>query len=122
MMSKNILVVDDAVSMRGLVSMALRNNGYDVVEASDGKDALNKLAAHKVDMIVTDLNMPNMDGITLIKEVKAIGKHKFTPIVMLTTESQESKKAEGQQAGAKAWIVKPFKPDVLVGVVKKIIG
>ena len=122
MMAKNILVVDDAVSMRGLVSMALRNNGYQVVEASDGKDALNKLSEHKVDMIVTDLNMPNMDGITLIREVKAIGKHKFTPIVMLTTESQESKKAEGQQAGAKAWILKPFKPDVLVGVVKKIIG
>jgi two-component system chemotaxis response regulator CheY len=121
-MAKNIMVVDDAVSMRGLVSMALRNNGYDVVEASDGKDALIKLAGHKVDMIVTDLNMPNMDGITLIKEVKAIARHKFTPIVMLTTESQESKKAEGQQAGAKAWIVKPFKPDVLVGVVKKIIG
>ena len=122
MMAKNILVVDDAVSMRGLVSMALRNNGYQVVEASDGKDALNKLSEHKVDMIVTDLNMPNMDGITLIREVKAIGKHKFTPIVMLTTESQASKKAEGQLAGAKAWIVKPFKPDVLVGVVKKIIG
>lgn len=121
-MGKRILVVDDAVSMRGLVSITLKKSGYDVIEASDGKDALNKLNGTQVNLIITDLNMPNMDGIALIKSVKAMPGHKFVPIVMLTTESQESKKREGQMAGAKAWIVKPFKPDSLLTVVKKIIG
>lgn len=122
-MSKTILIVDDAASMRGLVGMTLKSKGYNVIEASDGKNALEKLkAAQKVDLIVTDLNMPNMDGIQLIKTLKTDPKFKFVPIVMLTTESQEAKKEEGRKAGAKAWIVKPFKPDVLVDVVKKIIG
>ncbi len=122
MMGKRILVVDDAVSMRGLVSITLKKSGYDVIEASDGKDALSKLKGTQVNLIITDLNMPNMDGISLIKSVKAMPGYKFIPIVMLTTESQESKKREGQMAGAKAWIVKPFKPDSLLTVVKKIIG
>ncbi len=122
MMGKRILVVDDAVSMRGLVSITLKKSGYDVIEASDGKDALSKLKGTQVNLIITDLNMPNMDGISLIKSVKAMPGYKFVPIVMLTTESQESKKREGQMAGAKAWIVKPFKPDSLLTVVKKIIG
>jgi len=122
-MAKRILIVDDAVSMRGLVAITLRGAGYEVVEASDGKEALGKLAAaSRFDMILTDLNMPHLDGIGLIKAVKAMAKHKFLPIVMLTTESQEDKKREGQQAGAKAWVVKPFKPETLLAVVKKIIG
>lgn len=122
-MSKTILIVDDALSMRGLVSMTLKNSGYNVIEASDGKDALNKLAsAGKVDLIVSDLNMPNMDGIALIKALKNDPKYKFIPVVMLTTEGQDAKKEEGRLAGAKAWIVKPFKPDVLLSTIKKIIG
>lgn len=122
-MAKSILIVDDAVSMRGLVAITLRGAGYEVVEASDGKEALAKLAvSSRFDMILTDLNMPNLDGIGLIKAVKAMAKYKFLPIVMLTTESQEDKKREGQQAGAKAWVVKPFKPETLLAVVKKIIG
>ena len=122
-MGKKILIVDDAASMRGLVTMTLKKSGYEVVEASDGKDALTKLSSvGKVDLIITDLNMPNMDGIELIKTLKTDMKYRFIPVIMLTTESQEAKKEEGRKAGAKAWIVKPFKPDVLVSVVKKIIG
>lgn len=122
-MPKSILIVDDAASMRGLVAITLKTAGYEVVEAADGQDALGKLSgAARFDLILTDLNMPNLDGIGLIKAVKAMAKHKFLPIVMLTTESEEGKKQEGRQAGAKAWVVKPFKPDVLLSVVKKIIG
>ncbi|MBF0398600.1 MAG: response regulator [Desulfobacterales bacterium] len=121
-MPKSILIVDDAASMRGLVAMTLRNAGYNVFEASDGKDALSKISQNKVNMVVTDLNMPNMNGIEFIKALKTNPSHKFLPVVMLTTESEESKKKQGQEAGAKAWIVKPFKPDTMLAVVKKIIG
>lgn len=121
-MAKSILIVDDATSMRGLVAMTLRSAGYDVVEACDGKDALNKLSGLKVHMVITDLNMPNMNGIDLIKALKAEAAYRFIPTVMLTTESEEGKKREGQEAGAKAWMVKPFKPETMVMVVKKIIG
>jgi two-component system chemotaxis response regulator CheY len=122
-MTKTIMIVDDSASMRGLISMTLKNNGYEVIEACDGKEAVKRLSsAGKVDLIITDLNMPNMDGIQFIKTVKGDSKHRFIPVVMLTTESQDTKKEEGRLAGAKAWIVKPFKPEVLVGVVKKIIG
>jgi two-component system chemotaxis response regulator CheY len=122
-MTKTIMIVDDSASMRGLISMTLKNNGYEVIEASDGKEAVKRLSsAGKVDLIITDLNMPNMDGIQFIKTVKGDSKYRFIPVVMLTTESQDTKKEEGRLAGAKAWIVKPFKPEVLVGVVKKIIG
>jgi two-component system chemotaxis response regulator CheY len=123
-MPKTILVVDDAATMRALVSMALRNMQYDVIEAVDGQDALEKLQSQqqKIALIVTDVNMPRMNGIELIKAAKALPQYKFVPIVMLTTESQAEKKEEGRSAGAKAWIVKPFKPDVLLDVVKKIIG
>ncbi|MFH1135612.1 MAG: response regulator [Pseudomonadota bacterium] len=119
---KTILIVDDAVSMRGLVGMTLRNAGYGVVEASDGRDALAKISGQKVNMVVTDFNMPNMNGIELILALKADPRFKFLPIVMLTTESEDSKKKQGQMAGAKAWIVKPFKPEIMLNVVKKIIG
>jgi len=120
-MAKNILIVDDSASVRQVVSIALRGAGYDVLEGCDGKDALSKLQGQKVHMIISDVNMPNMDGISLVKAVKQLPAYKFTPIVMLTTESQESKKREGQEAGAKAWIVKPFKPDQLLGVVQKLV-
>ncbi|QAR33761.1 response regulator [Geovibrio thiophilus] len=118
---KRILIVDDAITMRQLVAATLKSAGYEVVDARDGKDAITKLENDRFNLIISDLNMPNMDGITLIKEVKNMAKHKFTPIIMLTTESQAEKKEEGRRAGAKAWIVKPFKPADLLAVVKKIV-
>ena len=121
-MSKTILIVDDARSMRGLVAMTLKGAGYEVIEACDGQDALVQIAGKKAHMVITDLNMPNMNGIELIKALKADPAFKFLPMVMLTTESEEAKKKEGQMAGAKAWIVKPFKPDTVLNVVRKIIG
>ncbi|MGA1846609.1 response regulator [Deferribacter abyssi] len=120
-MTKKILVVDDAVTMRRLVTATLKSAGFEVVDAANGKEALMKLEKDRFNLIITDLNMPIMDGITFIKEVKKNPRHKFTPIVMLTTESGADKKDEGRKAGAKAWIVKPFKPNDLLGVVKKIV-
>lgn len=120
-MAKTVLVVDDSASMRQLVSFALKDAGYDVVAAVHGKDALTKLGGPRIDMVVTDLNMPEMDGIALIKELRGSAAYRFTPIVMLTTESQESKKQEGKTAGASGWMVKPFKPETLVGTVKKFV-
>ena len=121
-MSKRIMTVDDSASIRQMVSFTLKEAGYEAVEAVDGKDALAKLNGTPINMIITDLNMPNLDGIGLIKGVRANPSYKFIPIVMLTTESQESKKMEGKQAGATGWIVKPFKPEQLLAVIKKVIG
>jgi two-component system chemotaxis response regulator CheY len=118
-MSKTVLIVDDSASMRQLVSFALRDAGYDVIDAINGKDAMNKLNGTKIEMVITDLNMPEMDGIEFIKQVRNNPGYKFTPIVMLTTESQESRKQEGKQAGASGWIVKPFTPEQLIDIVKK---
>jgi len=120
-MTRKFLVVDDSASMRQLVSFTIKGAGYDVSVAENGKDALVKLNNGKVDMVITDLNMPEMDGIELIKKLRAMPDYKFTPIVMLTTESQELKKQEGRQAGASGWIVKPFSPEQLLGVVKKFV-
>ncbi|MGD9949483.1 MAG: response regulator [Desulfobulbus sp.] len=120
-MAKIIMTADDSASIRQMVSFTLKQNGYEVVEAVDGRDALIKLKTLKVDMLLTDLNMPNMDGIGLIKGVRAGTNNKFIPIVMLTTESQDSRKAEGRTAGATGWIVKPFKPEQLIAVVKKVL-
>lgn len=120
-MAKTILVVDDSWSVRQLVSLTLQSAGYDVIEASDGADALTKLSGQEINLIVCDVNMPNMDGISFVKEVKKSDAYKFTPVIMLTTESQEKKKQEGQAAGAKAWVVKPFRPDQLVTAVSKLI-
>lgn len=120
-MSKNILVVDDSASVRQVVGIALRGAGYQVTEACDGQDALNKLTGQKVHLIISDVNMPNMDGITFLKHVKQLPTYKFTPVIMLTTESQEAKKKEGQMAGAKAWVVKPFQPLQLLGAVEKLV-
>ena len=120
-MAKNVLVVDDSSSVRQVVGIALKSAGYEVIEARDGQDALSKLTGQKVHLIISDVNMPNMDGITFVKEVKKLASYKFTPIIMLTTESQESKKAESQAAGAKAWVVKPFQPAQMLAAVSKLI-
>ena len=120
-MAKTILIVDDSTTLRQVVSIALKGAGYDVLEASDGKDALAKLSGQKVHLIISDVNMPNMDGITFVSEVKKLPAYKFTPVIMLTTEAGEDKKAAGQAAGAKAWVVKPFKPEQLLTAVSKLI-
>jgi two-component system chemotaxis response regulator CheY len=120
-MAKTIMIVDDSASLRQVVGIALRGAGYEVIEGSDGADALKKLTGQKVHLIVSDVNMPNMDGITFVKEVKKLPAYRFTPIVMLTTESQDDKKREGQAAGAKAWMVKPFNPPQLLAVVQKLV-
>lgn len=119
-MAKTILVVDDSATLRQVVGIALKGAGYDVIEACDGRDALTKLNGQKIHLIISDVNMPNMDGISFVKAVKQLPAYKFTPIIMLTTESEESKKREGQAAGAKAWVVKPFKPEQLLGAVQKL--
>jgi two-component system chemotaxis response regulator CheY len=122
LMGKTILSVDDSISIRQMVKFTLTKEGYEVIEAVDGVDALSKVSGKKVDMVVTDLNMPNMDGITLIKELRKLPTCKFIPIIMLTTESQDTKKQEGKSAGATGWIIKPFNPEQLLGVVKKVLG
>lgn len=122
-MAKTILVVDDSASLRQVVGIALKGAGYEVIEACDGVDGLAKLgSAAKVHLIVSDVNMPNMDGITLVKEIKQKAEYKFTPIIMLTTESQEDMKAQGQAAGARAWVVKPFQPAQMLAAVSKLIA
>ena len=120
-MAKTILIVDDSASLRQVVSIALKGAGYEVIEAGDGKEALTKLNGAKIHLIISDVNMPNMDGITMVKEIKKMANYKFTPIIMLTTESQDGKKKEGQAAGAKAWIVKPFQPQQMLVAVSKLI-
>lgn len=120
-MSKTIMIVDDSASLRQVVAIALKGAGYTVLEGCDGKDAIAKLTGQKVNLIISDVNMPNMDGITMVKTLKQMPAYKFTPIVMLTTESQESKKKEGQEAGAKAWMVKPFSAPQLLSVVQKLV-
>jgi len=120
-MAKKILIADDSASMRQLITYTLEGAGYEVIAAEDGEIALAKLKNGRVNLIVTDLNMPKMDGIALIREVRKLPGGRFTPIVMLTTESMAAKKEEGRQAGATGWIVKPFKPEQLLAVVKKVI-
>ena len=121
-MAKTILVVDDSISLRTVVKIALERAGYAVLEAADGVQALSALdKAGKVNLIVTDVNMPNMNGIELLTKVKQHARHKFVPVIMLTTESQDEKKAQGRAAGAKAWIVKPFMPPQLLSVVSKLV-
>lgn len=121
-MSKTIMIVDDAVSIRGLASMTLENSGYKVIEACDGKNALDKISEQKVNMVITDINMPNMGGIELIKALKTNSRYKFIPVVILTKENEPELKRQGQASGAKAWINKPFKPKTILNVVQKIIG
>jgi two-component system chemotaxis response regulator CheY len=119
-MTKTIMIVDDSASMRQAVGIALKDAGYAVLEGRDGKDALSRLTGQKVHLIISDVNMPNMDGISFVKALKQLPNYRFTPVIMLTTESEESRKLEGQAAGAKAWVVKPFKPEKLIGAVQKL--
>jgi len=121
-MAKTILIVDDSNSLRTVVKLALQRASYDVLEAGDGVQGLDALrSAAKVNLIVSDVNMPNMDGITFVKQLKADTRFKFTPVIMLTTEGASEKMAQGRAAGAKAWIVKPFNPPQLLDAVAKLI-
>lgn len=122
-MAKKVLVVDDSAAIRQSITYVLQQGGYDVVEAKDGMDGLTVLQGmDATDLIITDVNMPNLDGIAFIRKVREIAKFKFTPIIVLTTESQGSKMNEGKEAGATGWIVKPFSAEKLLGVVKKVAG
>lgn len=121
-MAKTALVVDDSPTMRQMVAFTLTNAGFKVVEAEHGVDAVNKVAGGaKMDLVVTDLNMPEMDGITLIKELRKLATFKFTPILMLTTESADDKKKAGKEAGATGWIVKPFNPELMLKIIAKVM-
>ena len=120
-MAKLIMIVDDSMSLRQVVSITLKGAGYDVLEAHDGSDALAKLTGQKIHLIISDVNMPNLDGIAFVRAAKQLPAYRFTPVIMLTTEGQESKKREGQAAGAKAWMVKPFQPAQMLAAVSKLI-
>ena len=121
-MAKTVLTVDDSPSIRQMVSFTLKSAGYEVIEAADGMDGLDKAKAKAVYLVLTDQNMPRMDGISLIKSLRATPQYKSTPILMLTTESSDSMKSQGRAAGATGWLVKPFDPQKLIEVVKKVIG
>ncbi len=117
-----ILAVDDSASMRQMVSFTLKGKGHEVTEAVDGADALSKAKSGSFDLVLSDVNMPNMDGISLVKELRKLPNFKFTPILMLTTESTGDKKQEGKAAGATGWIVKPFNPEQLLNSINKVLG
>lgn len=119
-MSKRILTVDDSATMRDMLRFTLEKAGYQVVQGVDGRDGLTKLAENGADVIITDVNMPVMDGLTLIREVRTQPAHKSTPILVLTTEASQAMKDKGRAAGATGWIVKPFDPEKLLAVVKKV--
>lgn len=118
---KTIMTVDDSASLRQMVGLVLRGGGYAVVEAVDGADALSKLRGQELHLFLTDINMPNMDGLEFTRRLRAMPEYKFVPIVLLTTESHPEKKQEGKAAGATGWIVKPFNPEQLLAVVKKVM-
>lgn len=120
-MSKTVLIVDDSDSLRQVVNIALSGAGYHVVEARDGREGLERLEEARIHLIISDVNMPNMNGIEFVKNVKALPKYKFTPIIMLTTEQQASLMEEGKKAGAKAWMLKPFKPQQMQQAVAKLL-
>jgi two-component system, chemotaxis family, chemotaxis protein CheY len=120
-MAKTIMIIDDSTSLRQVVTLALRAGGYTVVQAEHGRDALDKLPAATPHLIICDVNMPVMDGISFVKELKSLPEYRFTPVIMLTTEAGEDKRLEGQMAGAKAWLVKPFRPDVVLKAVQKLM-
>jgi two-component system chemotaxis response regulator CheY len=118
----SILAVDDSASMRQMVSFTLKNAGFNVVEAVDGQDGYEKASSQDFQLVLTDQNMPRMDGLTLIKNLRALAQYKSVPILMLTTESSDAMKSQGKAAGATGWLVKPFDPQKLLDVVKKVIG
>ena len=117
-----ILAVDDSASMRQMVAFTLKSAGFDVVEAEDGSVALNIAKREKFSLVLADVNMPVMDGITLVRNLRALPDYKFTPLLMLTTEATPEKKLEGKAAGATGWLVKPFNPDQLIATIKKVTG
>ena len=121
-MAKSILAVDDSASIRSMVSFTLKSAGYEVIEAVDGVDALTKAKTKTMNMVLTDQNMPRMDGLTLVKNLRGLAQYKTVPILMLTTESSDAMKVQGRAAGATGWLVKPFDPQKLIEVVKKVIG
>jgi two-component system, chemotaxis family, chemotaxis protein CheY len=118
----SILAVDDSASMRQMVTFTLKGAGYDVQEACDGSEALSIAKTKKFDLVLSDVNMPVMDGIELVGELRKLGDYKFVPVLMLTTESAGDKKMAGKKAGATGWIVKPFNPDQLLNTIKKVLG
>ncbi|MGA2082992.1 MAG: response regulator [Holophaga sp.] len=120
-MAKTIMIIDDSVSLRQVVGIALAGAGYEVLEACDGRDALARLTGRKIHLMICDVNMPNLDGIGFLKALRELPGYKFAPVIMLTTEAGEDKKREGQAAGARAWVVKPFKPEQLLHAVGKMI-
>lgn len=120
-MAKKILIVDDSESIREVVSFTLENEGYNILSANDGKDALKHLDGQSIDLVITDLHMPNMNGIDLIKEIRNMDSYKRIPILFLTTESQATKKQEAKDAGATGWIIKPFVPAKLIAAINKVI-
>ena len=120
-MAKKVLIVDDSASMRNVISMTLQSAGYDVLEAHDGQNGLTRLDGQKLNLIITDINMPVMDGLTFVKEVKKQAAYKFTPIIVLTTETDPAKRDVARAAGAKAWVVKPFQPQQLLEAVTKLV-
>lgn len=120
-MAKTVLVVDDSSSLRALVRLALTRAGYTVIEGADGKEALTRLdQAGKVHLIISDVNMPNMDGITFLCQVKLHPRHKFIPVIMLTTETEQARMQQAKAAGARAWLVKPFHPPALLDAVSQL--
>lgn len=121
-MGKSILVVDDSAVIRQVEETVLGKAGYQITSANGGTEAITKMETTTFNLILTDLNMPDLDGVSLIKHVRSSAKHRLTPVVMITTESKDSKKQEGKAAGATAWMVKPFTSDQLLSVVKRIIG
>ena len=118
----SILAVDDSASMRQMVSFTLKGAGFDVREATDGVEALEIAKTESFDLVLTDVNMPNMSGIELVKNLRQLDNYKFTPMLMLTTESAGDMKMQGKQAGATGWIVKPFNPDQLLSTIKRVLG
>ena len=118
----NILAVDDSASMRQMVAQTLEGAGHEVTSAADGQEALNLAQAGQFDLVLTDVNMPVMDGITLTRELRTLPQFRFTPILVLTTEAGKDRKMDGKAAGATGWIVKPFNPDQLLAVIRKVLG
>jgi two-component system, chemotaxis family, chemotaxis protein CheY len=121
-MSKSILVVDDSPSMRQLLGVTLRSAGYQVIEASDGQEALDYARKNPVDLVLTDVNMPHMDGITLIAQLRTLNHYYLTPLLLLTTETSPERKVDGKQAGATGWITKPFSPQQLISTLERVLG
>ena len=120
-MTRTIMTVDDSISMRQMVKATLQSAGYGVVEAADGEEALEYARQNTVDLVISDVNMPRMDGITLVHQLRALSTYRLTPLLLLTTESSQEKKLEGKRAGATGWIVKPFNPAQLLATLEKLL-